>query len=528
MKKRLFSLFLFLAVLAVGLVLAVSCDDGDKGDGGSDYADARPTIELPADAAALDALILSIDGATRENEDEIDLAYLGYCALPEEERAKVLHYDAMMALRRNLSKEYVVKKYHNTRIDHSQFLIGAYICQEVGPNIYTDLHMEDMAACLIDFTWQADKDDQHYRYGIGTFQWAPVTGLPIPIDEEGAALFASVEEYRAAVKDVSDHPAIWGIFQEDETNAQRFSYYDELHQAVLDVFPGCAQVMCLLPEAAGAARFGTFNYKSYLSLFAKNTTSDFLCINAYPYYNATAAIREGGHDPAEALVGYLENLDIAADQCLKSDLDFWSVMQVNSMNPASYTVSEDMMRFQAYSYMGYSGAKSVSWACWIEGWWEENVLNDNGQKGVQYYKIRTVNEELKALAPVYMRYSLLSNALHVGEEKNSTAYRKFLQDNMVEELTYSTLSDLCFSEEDVVAVGTFKKNVGDGEAFMFIGCDDIWFDTDVSASVTFKTADPASVVTAYVRGEATVLNPDENGVYTVEIVNADAVFVTVE
>ena len=70
--------------------------------------------------------------------------------------------------------------------------------------------------------------------------------------------------------------------------------------------------------------------------------------------------------------------------------------------------------------------------------------------------------------------------------------------------------------------------MGEDYAFLFVGCDDIYAMEGETATVTFKTADPAAIVTAYVKGVPTVLDPDENGVYTVAMTGADAVFVTVD
>jgi len=95
-------------------------------------------------------------------------------------------------------------------------------------------------------------------------------------------------------------------------------------------------------------------------------------------------------------------------------------------------------------------------------------------------------------------------------------------------MTHSALTDLTTGQADFVLVGHYNKNVGEGEAYMFVNCNDIWFKTENTATVTFKTADPTSLVTAYVKGIPTLLTPDENGVYTVQIHGADAVFVTVD
>jgi hypothetical protein len=64
---------------------------------------------------------------------------------------------------------------------------------------------------------------------------------------------------------------------------------------------------------------------------------------------------------------------------------------------------------------------------------------------------------------------------------------------------------------------------------MFVGCNNYRFigNKEQVATVTFKAADPSAILTAYVKGIPSVLTPDENGVYTVEVIDADAVFVTV-
>ena len=94
--------------------------------------------------------------------------------------------------------------------------------------------------------------------------------------------------------------------------------------------------------------------------------------------------------------------------------------------------------------------------------------------------------------------------------------------------TGRALKDLKPGADGSLIVGHFRKNAGEGEAYLFVGCRNYNFKAKQTSSVTFSAASPDAVITAYVRGIPTRLVPDENGVFTVEVKNADAVFVTVE
>jgi hypothetical protein len=128
-----------------------------------------------------------------------------------------------------------------------------------------------------------------------------------------------------------------------------------------------------------------------------------------------------------------------------------------------------------------------------------------------------------------MRYTAASDVVLMGSKfsgkKNLVPYQG---NTDVSQLTQESLSELAVDDKNALLVGHFEKNVGEGEAFMFVGVSNYRFTKDQLVTATFKTADPDAMVTAYVKGEATRLSPDANGVYTVEVVNADAVFVTVE
>jgi ketol-acid reductoisomerase len=79
-------------------------------------------------------------------------------------------------------------------------------------------------------------------------------------------------------------------------------------------------------------------------------------------------------------------------------------------------------------------------------------------------------------------------------------------------MTQSTLTDITIGDSSVMLIGHFEKNVGAGEAFLFMGMNNFRYHNNKEpyAYATFKTADPTSVVIAYVKGIPSLLLPDEN------------------
>ncbi|MBQ4065703.1 MAG: hypothetical protein IJD10_06345, partial [Clostridia bacterium] len=439
------------------------------------------------------------------------------------EKTKVIGFDTLQDYRRELTKAYVVKTYKDTRIPHHKLLIGTYVTNETGTNIHTDAHFQDMVDCYIDFTWQGGAPELHEKYGLGMFCWSGEIGIPADPN-------MSEEDFRAATAGKQfDFPNLWLVYQKDEphTADEMAAYWRTGKILSKELLPHCGYNMNLLP-----------NYGMQLSLFDEyvdalvNTVeSDFISYDHYMYdpvysYNITDEELDRG-ESANALSVSLDNLDIVSDRCRKHNRDFYIILQVNNA-AHSAIISIENMKYQAYSAMAF-GAKSISWACWIRGWGENNILDDNGNKTEQYAKLQETNRDLKALEPVYMRYTGASNAVVHGKKCPTKKTLQYYHGNTdVKQLTQTSLTDITPGDTSAMIIGHFEKNVGEGEAFMFVGCNNYRFLKEQTSTVTFKTADPDAVVTAYLKGEATVLTPDTNGVYTVEVVKADAVFVTVE
>ena len=510
MKRTLLSALILVVALLLSVLLITACSgNGDNGntattEGVTEAPTVRPTLDLPKDGAAVDALIAAIDGATLENEDKIDLAYLGYWSLDEAERAKVTGYETLQTLRYELTKEYVVKEYKDTRIPHNEFLIGVYYSD----GVYDDQYAQAVVDAGIDFVWcpyTADPAamDLYQRYGIGVFMNLIFTGIP--------GSFHMTEEYfRDAVSGKTyDHEAIWLIDHLDEPGHP--SYYVDLWRSgkiiIEELYPGCGYLQNLLPQET----------ESDVSLYvnAIGTHTKALSFDHYLYSTGN-------------LLPWLRDLYVYSKYGREGDCDLYVIGQVGNWEEKG-ALNQNQLKFQVYTAMAY-GAKSFTWACWNDGWWKYGMVDRDRNKTERYDMVQEINRDLKALEPVYMRYTGQSNVVIYDNAPIKKTLQDYEGNQDVNAMTQTSLTDITAGDNSGILLGHFEKNVGKGEAFLFMGLNNYHFHNNKTqiATVTFKTTDSSAVLTAYVKGIPSVLTPDENGVYAVEIVDADAVFVTVD
>ena len=289
------------------------------------------------------------------------------------------------------------------RIDRSRMNIGVY---HLRPYARTEAHIKDLADCGIDFVICMDNDrpalDLFSKYGVGAILSGIVPGWwggfgdnagtlkdvnPITVYEERAAKF-------------QDHPAVWGIDIGDEPSCWDFPYYGEVLAKVEELFPNQFAFINLHPYYAPGPRegndptkgaLGTGSYQDYIERSCKYVPSDYI---SYDFYYLQPA---AGPQKAYA------NLRIVADACLKTGRDMWVTVQVNSLDPKAW-VTLDQLRFQAFSALAY-GAQSITWACYTAGWWDNQVVDKDGNKTQQYDKLKKVNAELHTIGKRYMKYT---------------------------------------------------------------------------------------------------------------------------
>ncbi len=527
------------AALVLALFTLASCSGGGEGNNGTagttvplttaEETAAPVTFEVseidswpvglpktPEEVAALIYLLKKNAPAVAENRsDLIELAYIGFCALSEVDRARIPDAGALPGLRAEAAKMNVLREYRDTRVDHSKLLFGAY-----NAKLGSEEAIDDLAACGMDLIWAAGGTKFHDYYaklGIGIIDWVVESGIPFRWDPN-----VSLEDYeKTIIENKYDHEAVWGFYQNDEPSVHSLPMMKENADVYKKHFPDVAVIENLLPgtdDGKPGEWFGGVDYRTYLETFASSGLSDYLCYDRYLY------------DSPGTVTAALQNLEVASEIAGKYGLDLWLIAGV--YGPTS-GLSADKIKLQAYTAMAY-GVNCISYACWTADGWGTTVLNAKGEKNKVYDELKEAVLDAKTFSPVYVKYSRTGTAIMPGSgffERTDffppTQFRKLGETYPFESLGAKKVTSMTVSDSECAVVGRFEKKTGrDGEAFLIYNCTDYNFKVQSEATVSFTAAEGVSLVTVYEKGVPRVLSP-ENGVYTVSS-STDAVFVTVE
>ncbi len=480
------------------------------------------------------AMIDAIDEASFENEAAIDEAYNTYNALTGKEKALVTNYDKLEAFLDELAAMYNTSPRRGERMNRNQILLGTYcfyFTDEAHIKEYADAGFDYITA--VGYNYNKEQFDLFAKYDIGVF----LSGLPqwrgddrLPEDPQPEPTFG-MDYYADALKTVVDHEAIWGIDIIDEPSALDFPFIGQQVDTIYDVLPGYFAYVNLHP-GHGRARLGTVNqimladgysadYREYISNYIKDIDTDYVCYDHYFYQNGAAAESE--------LIGALFMQKTVSAACDENDKDFWIVIQANSRNDQTQPavpLSLQQLQTQAFIALSY-GVRSINWACWQPGWWSYNIYDGNGNRTEQYEKVASVNEDIKRISPVYIRYKHLDTCTLGRVDRDRGDMVRYFDNEFDSNIKFKNLEvdGLSF-----VIAGYFEKNVGSkGAAMMFTNvsdkmCDNLYPNI---AKISFEVEDPDAVVTAYIMGYPKVLEP-VNGVYSFNLDNAEYAFVTIE
>lgn len=372
------------------------------------------------------------------------------------------------------------------RMDRARLNIGTYFLQ---PYARTEQHVKELSECGIDFVIGMPDEmpvlDLFQKYGVG----AIVNGV-FPGwwggDGDNAGTMAQInplQEYDNGAKSFVDHPAIWGIDIGDEPSALDFPHYGRVFEKVNGMFPGVFPYLNLYPNYASVAsndgeqtvnQLGTKTYADHISEYCRNVPSDYICYDFYLY----------SIDVPRAY----ENLCTVSDACTASGRSMWIVLQVNSNRPEEW-ITENELRFQAFTAMAF-GAEVITWACYTAGWWYNQVLDDKGEKTVQYERLKAVNREIHAIGEPYMKYRRTSTAF-VGF--GGTPWLDGVSRSAVGSCTSGHVSGLKAEDDSPLAVGYFEaRDGGDSEALFIVSADDPYDKGANEHTISFKLKDASS------------------------------------
>lgn len=223
----------------------------------------------------------------------------------------------------------------------------------------------------------------------------------------GDEMFARrpLEVYDRMAEKFVPHPAVTGIDMGDEPSALAFPYLSLVAERVSRLFPGRFPYLNLYPNYASVvensdstvlSQLGTSTYAEHVAEYLKWMPLNYLCFDFY-IYSAQPQKRDW------MMRRYYDNLETVAAGTRRTGRKMNVILLVGSSpRHADEWTSENRLRYQAFSSLAY-GASMIGWACYGGGWWTNWVVNASGERTEQYAKLKKVNGELHALAPLYDR-----------------------------------------------------------------------------------------------------------------------------
>ena len=171
------------------------------------------------------------------------------------------------------------------------------------------------------------------------------------------------------------------------------------------------------------------------------------------------------------------------------------------------------------------GAENITWACYTAGWWYNQVLDENGEKTVQYDRLRNVNREIRAMAPLYMKY--VSTATHfVGFDTVADIDGSSIVS--VKSLNTGYFRNLKADDGLPLVVGEMNSREGDGSRALFIFSADDWKgENRKHRRVTFETTGVAPALSAFCPEGIKQLDRNPDGSYSFDIDSNGCCMITI-
>ena len=226
----------------------------------------------------------------------------------------------------------------------------------------------------------------------------------------GIKLIVSCPELKkdpeATVRRFMNHPAVAGYFLRDEPScadfaelgewAARIRATDDEHFCYLNLFPNYAPLEVLKADS----------YRDYVQRFDREVPLQLLSFDHYPVVGDTYRGE------------WYENLEIFSDEARKAGKPFWAFALTTAHTP--YPIPDlAQLRFQVYSDLAY-GAQGIQYfTYWTPGknpnWnFHHGPIGLDGKRTDVYDKIKTMNEEIKALSGVFLGSEVIA-VNHTGD-----------------------------------------------------------------------------------------------------------------
>ncbi len=251
------------------------------------------------------------------------------------------------------------------------------------------------AGFTIDFSFLGNRENN-----LKALDLARAAGVSLMVYDERVTKLVEdpalpLDSLDAVVADYHGHPALYGYHVIDEPNAAKFGRLAEIVRRLTEKDPAHPAYVNLFPTYASSQQLGTETYEQHVSAYLDTVHPPFL---SYDHYPVTADGLRGD---------YYRNLEIIRAQAAARGLPFWAFTL--SVAHAVYPVpTAGHIRLQLYSDLAY-GAKALQYFTFATPTgtdydWKPALVDLRGQETPTYALARTINAEIQALGPLFLRW----------------------------------------------------------------------------------------------------------------------------
>ena len=383
-------------------------------------------------------------------------------------------------------------------------------------DLHTDEGVKQAAETNADFFVAVESSEQFLnlceKYNMGIISTSNIQ-MWWGGDGDNAGGYANqlpVEKLDEIKKVYPNSSALWGDYPVDEPNSKDFKHIDKIIKRYKELFPGKLPFINLYPNYASipkntgeevVSQLGNMSYSEHIDQYVREIDLPYICFDYYPFTGVNV------------FATYLENLDVVAKACKKSDKDMWVIIQTGAWK-AEDILEAYQLDWQVYLCLAY-GTKSIIHASYSKGWWDETTscVNLKGEKNPTYEYAKNINDMLHSpLGSEFLNYKYIYTGV-CGDINSADSRVKSQLERQNNFEKPSDLPDIKITSDKAVVVGYFKK--GENYAIMAVNSHNP-FDSSIKANVKFETKDVKQI---NIYGEKRIANSvrSEGGISALEL-----------
>jgi hypothetical protein len=196
------------------------------------------------------------------------------------------------------------------------------------------------------------------------------------------------------IKQVRDHPAVYGYYLRDEPSADYFKGLAVVSDVIKELHPGAWPYINLFPNYAEPFQLGTPDYQTHLDRFVETCKPPVLSYDHYALYTG------GG-----VLDRYYLNLEQMRNQAKKhGGVPFWNIVLSVAHFDYRETSAADL-RFEVYTSLAY-GARGIAYFTYFApqvGNYRMAPIDQFGNETATWKHMQNVNLQVSKLAPTLLK-----------------------------------------------------------------------------------------------------------------------------